>query len=189
MHYKVSGLTQPGFENTLGWDYPISWDGKPITVNMWGHDNITGMSHYDAINVIPHWCHKDLTLWSITLWQHCDNTVTSHYSTHIISANHAQVTCVSNLKQLIHLSYFKTDTDYSKRNIIKQGIEGRWIWDIVHWISHMKPVLWVTDNKTKLQKIVRDCVRLWRHSMRTWWWHCDVMVWDLAEVITVMSLR
>ena len=39
------------------------------------HNDVTYISHYDAIIVISHWCHKDLTLWCIILWQHCDLTL------------------------------------------------------------------------------------------------------------------
>ena len=48
----------------------------------------------------------------------------------------------------------QTGTDYSRRNIINQGTQGCWICDIVHWISHQKLVLRVSDNTSKLQKML-----------------------------------
>ena len=59
-----------------------------------------------------------------------------------------------------------------------------WIWDIVNWISHKNPVLWVSDNTSKLQKTVRSrlCEVVMSQSE-----NC-VMLWDLGEVITMMSL-
>ena len=128
-----------------------------------------------------------------TLWPHTNVLIST-------SVNDAWVTCVrvswsSNYMEL-HLSYFKADTHYSSWSIISQGIQGCCIWNIVHCISCKKPVLWVSDNTSKLQKTLTDCVRLWCHgvsllwchSVRTMWGHCDVLVWALGEFIILMSL-
>ena len=73
------------------------------------------------------------------------------------------------------MSHFKTDTYYSMGNIVNQGIQGCWFWDIVHWISHRKPALWVSDNTSKLPKL----------SEIVWAYH-DVAERELCE-INVMS--
>ena len=161
------------------------------------HSDVTYISNYDAITVISHQCSKNLTPWGIIAWQNCDlaQMFSYHISEWCMSDTHA-----SKLEQWLHgridLSYFKTDTDCSRRNIINQGIWGYWIWDIDYWTSHKKPLLWVSNNTSKLQKTVRDCVRLWCHGVRivwancdvTVWGHFDVMEWDLGKVIPVMSL-
>ena len=85
----------------------------------------------------------------------------------------------------IHLSYFKTNTDYSRRNFINQRLQGCWIWDVVHSILH---VLWVSDNISKLQTTVTDCVRLWCHGVRIVGDYCDVTVWELYEDIVMSQL-
>ena len=78
-----------------------------------------------------------------------------------------------NLYRRIHLSYFKTkEKHYKSENTV--------VWDLFHWISHKKPMLWVRDT-SKLQKTVRDCVRLWCHCVRIVWVYCDVTVWELCE--------
>ena len=175
---------------------------RALTVNTWGHDSITVMSQTSHTVMSSLWYHIDATITSQCKASHRDNTVTLHWCSHIISVNSARVTHMraswsSKLHGRIHLSYFKTDTDYSRRNIIYQGIEGCWIWDIVYWISLKKPVLWVSDNTSNLEKTVRDCVKLlWCHSVKivwaycdvTVWGHCDAMLWDIGEAITVMSL-
>ena len=90
------------------------------------------------------------------------------------------------MEEYTHLSYSKTDTDYWRRNIINVIIKGCWIWDIVHWLSHKKPMFWVSDNTSKQHKTVQDCVRLWCHGVRIVGAYCDVTVWELCNDI-VMS--